>query len=102
MPERIFSGCGKFFFEFGPAIWIKFEEQAFRIFQCLLIWTGEWIIVPTKRMNRADEIEWRLRVGDTPHATFRERLRSARRVYEQGGGTEQEESNPNTGLSLNG
>src|SRR5438067_13494638 len=67
----ILSGRGKFFFEFGPAVWIKFEEQAFRIFGCQLIWTGEWIIVPTKRMNRADEIEWRLRVGDTPNATFR-------------------------------
>src|SRR6266567_1574922 len=102
LPGWILSGRGKFFFEFGPAIWIKFEEQAFCIFRCPLIWTGERVIVPTKRMNRADEIKWRLRVGDTPNATFRERLCSARRVCEQGSGTEQEESNPNAGFSLNG
>src|SRR5438477_12822566 len=102
LPGWIFSGRGEFFVEFGRAAWIKFEKQTFRIFQCHLIWSGEWIIVPTERMNRADEIKWRLRVGDTPNATFRQRVCSAGRVCEQGNGTKQEESNRNAVLSANG
>src|SRR5205085_433621 len=53
----ILSGRGKFFFELGPAGWIKVEEKAFRIFGCQVIWAGASIIVPTNRMHSADEIE---------------------------------------------
>ena len=74
LSRGIFSGYGKFFLEFRRAVWIKFEEQTFCIFQCYLIRTWNWIIIASKRVDRADEVKWRLRICDTPNTTFWQRL----------------------------
>src|ERR1051326_6675768 len=61
----------KLLLEFAVPGRVEFKHKPVAVFQRSLVRCGQWIILLTKRVNRADEIKWRRGIGHAPDTALR-------------------------------
>src|SRR6188474_3361415 len=74
LSRRILGRSLKFLLKFCALGWIEFKEEPAAVFQRNVIRLWQRIIFFAQRVNRADEIKWRLRIRHAPDTTFRKFL----------------------------